>query len=70
MQPKEAQLVFVEEDGVPILYVEVDGKRIARREPGRGWTSLEPGYTVRGSEPGSDYNTIEVEFDPTAARPQ
>jgi hypothetical protein len=61
-EAKEAEMTFVEEDGEPVLYVVVDGKRIAKRHSGEKWISLEPGYTVTGSEPGSDYNTITVEY--------
>jgi hypothetical protein len=66
----EGNLEFVEEDGEPVLYVEVEGKRIAKRYSGQNWIALEPGYTVRGSEPGASYDTIEVEYDPTKATPQ
>ena len=44
-----------------------DHKRIAKRYSGGTWIPLEPGYTVRGSEPGSDYNKLTVEFNPAAA---
>ncbi len=66
MTPK-AQLRLVEENGDVVLYVEFDGKRIAKRYSGQGWISLEPGYTVHGSEPGADYDTVEVRYDPNAA---
>jgi hypothetical protein len=68
--PPEALLRFVEENGVGVLYVEFDGKRIAKRYSGQGWISLEPGYTVYGSEPGADYDTVEVRYDPDAAERQ
>jgi len=60
----KAQMVAVEEEGEVVLYVEVDGKRIAKRYSGQG---LEPGYTVRGSEPGGDYNTVTIEYNPNTA---
>jgi hypothetical protein len=60
------QVVAVE----PVLYVEVGGKRIAKRYSGQNWISLEPGYTVRGSEPGTDYNKLEIEYQPDAAMAQ
>jgi hypothetical protein len=63
----KAQMVAVEEEGEVVLYVEVDGKRIAKRYSGQGWISLEPGYTVRGSEPGGDYNTVTIEYNPNTA---
>jgi hypothetical protein len=63
----EAQLRVVEENGVGVLYVEFDGKRVAKRYSGQGWISLEPGYTVHGSEPGTEYDTVSVSYDPDAA---
>jgi hypothetical protein len=66
----EAQLRFVEENGEVVCYVEFDGKRIAKRYSGQGWSSLEPGYTVHGSEPGADYSTVEIRYDPDAAERQ
>jgi hypothetical protein len=66
----EATLSFVEEDDDLVLYCEVDGKRIAKRYSGKPWFSLEPGYTVRGSEPGSDYNSIEIEYSSNGTQPQ
>ena len=44
--------------------------RIAKRYSGQPWISLEPGYTVRGSEPGSNYGSIEIEYAPVNAMPQ
>jgi hypothetical protein len=66
----EAGMEFVEENGVKVLYVWHDGKRIARRGPGELWTILEPGYTVRGGEPGSASDELVVEYDPKFAKPQ
>lgn len=68
-----ARLMFVEENDDLVLYCEVKETRrspykpIARRYSGENWVSLEPGYTVRGSEPGTDYNTVSIEYDPTSA---
>lgn len=67
IQTEDAALRIVEENGEAVLYVEKDFKRIAKRYSGGNWIALEPGYTVRGSEPGTDYNSITVEFDPNAA---
>jgi len=68
--PPEALMRFVEENGEVVCYVDVDGKPIAKRYSGQGWISLEPGYTVHGSEPGTDYNTVEIQHDPNAAERQ
>ena len=51
-----------------VLYVELklDGERftpIAKRYPGQSWISLEPGWTVIGSEPGAKYGGIEIYYD-------
>jgi hypothetical protein len=62
----ELMIEFVEENGEPAIYVEVDGKRIAKRghpdsPHARTWISLEPGWVVRDC----DYpNGIEVEYLP------
>jgi len=63
-------LVFVPENDDLVLYVELDGKRIAKRFSGQNWISLVPGYTVRGSEPGADSSTLDIEYDPAKALPQ
>jgi hypothetical protein len=68
--PDTAWMGFVVEDGDVILIVECDGKRIAKRYSGENWISLEPGYTVRGSEPGADRSALEIEFNPNAAKVQ
>jgi hypothetical protein len=60
---------FVEENGEGILYVEVEGKRVARRRSGEQWVNIEPGYTVRGCEPGN-YDWLEIESSPADARLQ
>jgi hypothetical protein len=62
----EATLRFVEENGEAVLYVEKDHKRIAKRYSGGNWIALEPGYTVRGAEPGN-LDSITIEFDPNTA---
>jgi hypothetical protein len=69
-EPPPAQIVCTIEDDVPVLYVETQGKRIAKRYSRRNWISLERGYTVRGSEPGADYNKIEIEYRSDAAMAQ
>jgi hypothetical protein len=58
---KAAPRADIESDGKDLYFV-FDGKRIAKRgAPGtpqaRTWVSLEPGYTVTGTE------RIEVTFD-------
>jgi len=65
-----AQLLAVVEDGEPVLYVEYHGKRIAKRYSQQHWISLEPGFSVSGSEPGGDYSRIYIEFDPSRAQQQ
>jgi hypothetical protein len=65
-----AKLEIVEENGEGVLYVEFEGRRIARRRGGERWVSIEPGYTVRGGEPGSESDVLEVEYDSTSAKPQ
>jgi hypothetical protein len=67
---EEAHMKFVAEDGDLVLYVIVGGVRIAKRYSGKNWIALEPGYTVRGSEPGGDYGIIEVEYTSVAAQLQ
>jgi hypothetical protein len=68
--PTAAQLCFVIENDEPVLYCELDGRRIAKRYSGGNWISLEPGYIVRGTEPGSDYNSIIIEYRSPEAEPQ
>jgi hypothetical protein len=65
----DAEMSVIEEGGEPVLYLEFDGKRIAKRYSGQGWIILEPGYKVHGGEPGS-YGTVSVEYDPGQAAPQ
>jgi len=65
----ECKMHFVNEGDKVIAYVEIGGKRIARRGPSERWVSIEPGYTVRGCEPGN-YEQLEIEYSPINARPQ
>jgi hypothetical protein len=67
----DARMNFVEEeDGTVVLYVEIRDRkrdpyrRIAKRYPKQNWINLEPGWTVRGSEPGAANGTICIEYDP------
>lgn len=57
-----------------VLTVDVKRKgqwvRIAKRYSGQNWINLEPGYTVRGSEPGAAPNRIYIEYAPANTRPQ
>ena len=46
-----------------IIYVEVDGKRIARRGANEDWVSLDPEYIVSGCEPGN-YDELVIEHVP------
>jgi hypothetical protein len=66
---REGCLRIVEENDAPVMYLEADGKQIAKRYPGERWINLEPGYTVRGGEPG-DGELPSIEYDPTHASPQ
>lgn len=55
------EMRLVEEDGKPVIYVEVEGKRIAKRgvpgtPEGSAWITLEPGYRVHDGDEGT---TIE-----------
>jgi hypothetical protein len=62
----QVEEIILEFDG-HMFYVEVAGRRIAKRASGESWIILEPGFTVTGCEPGS-YDTITVEYDPVKAR--
>jgi hypothetical protein len=57
-----------------VLAVDVKRKgkwvRIAKRYSGQNWISLEPGYTVRGSEPSGASNAIYIEYTPANTRLQ
>jgi hypothetical protein len=76
--PPEARMqaeIEGEGDGeTVVLTIDVKRKgkwlRIAKRYSGQNWISLEPGYTVRGSEPGGNYGRIEIEYAPANTRPQ
>jgi hypothetical protein len=59
----DAVLALRKEDDDLVLFCELNGKPIAKRYSGENWLSLEPGWTVRGGEPG-DYDTIEIEYSP------
>jgi len=75
-RPYAARLKAVEENGDLVMYCEVKEtrrdpyKRIARRYSGENWVSLEPGYTVRGSTPGTDYKTVEIDYSAAGAAQQ
>jgi hypothetical protein len=46
----EVTITLVEEDGMPEMYVMVDGQRIAKRgrdDHAMTWVPLEPGWVVR-----------------------
>ena len=64
----EAQLRCVKENDDLVLYCDVEGKLIAKRYSGQNWISLEPGYTVLGSEPGADSGKIIIEYRSANAR--
>jgi hypothetical protein len=59
----DAVLAIRKENEDLVLFCEVNGKPIAKRHSGENWLSREPGWTVRGGEPG-DYDTIEFEYSP------
>ena len=61
-----ACMKFVIENGEPVLYMILNGVKIAKRYSGQSWINLEPGYSVRGAEPGGDYNTVTVEYTDAA----
>src|SRR5436189_6348425 len=63
----QVQLVAVWEDERTVWYCEFEGKRIARRCVGERWVSLEPGFTVRGQEPGNYHDKLTVEYRPAEA---
>jgi hypothetical protein len=59
-----------DDDNDLVLFVEIiqqDGQwlRVAKRHGGQTWIALEPGYTVRGIEPGASKRIIEIEHDGT-----
>jgi hypothetical protein len=64
---EEARLVFEGRNGkAEFAYVELHGKRIAKRTPDGGWIVLEPGYTVSEECSGEFY--IVISYDPAEAR--
>ena len=69
-----ARMLMVAEDGVVVTYVQikVEGKwhPIAKRYPCEHWINLEPGYSVSGPEPGTDYSTVSIEYHPDKAGSQ
>ena len=75
-RPYRAQLCCVEENNDLVMYCEIQEKRrdpfkrIARRYSGENWISLEPGWTVRGTEPGTNYNIVEIYYSPAGAKAQ
>jgi hypothetical protein len=66
----EIKLDFVDEDGRVVLYCVRNGKRIAKRSAGESWINLEPGYSVRGGEPGTSYDGLIIEYRPWQVQPQ
>jgi hypothetical protein len=66
-----ARLRFTLEGEEPVLYCQIKERghfiTIAKRYSGQNWINVEPGFVVRGSEPGTDYNTIEIQYDPANA---
>jgi hypothetical protein len=61
--PLDAVLALRKEDDDLVLFCEVNGKPVAKRYSGENWLILEPGWRVRGGEPG-DYDTIEIGYHP------
>jgi hypothetical protein len=62
MPGRQPQARVVLEGGGGTLFVEFDGRRIARRGPGAmKWTILVPGYTVTGGTPG-DEDRLEIGY--------
>lgn len=45
-------LKVVTEGSGQVLYLNHEGRRIAKRSPGKRWRYLVPGYKVSGGEPG------------------
>ena len=65
-KPKRGMKLGDGEDLVLIVEVKagLKWKPIAKRYSQQNWISLEPGYKVCGSEPGTDYNTIDIRYEP------
>jgi hypothetical protein len=54
-----AQVVLAaDEHGDSVAYLEVNGKRIAKRYPRRHWIVLDPAYRVEGGDVSDDTITI------------
>jgi hypothetical protein len=66
-QIKDITLEIVAKGNDRMLYIEVAGRRIAKRASGESWIILEPGFTVSGGEPGA-YGAITVAYDPDKAQ--
>jgi hypothetical protein len=59
-QPPNARIGCAQDEcGVPILYAEVNGKRIAKRYSSQDWISLDPAYRVEGADP-SDPEALTI----------
>jgi hypothetical protein len=55
-----AEIYFTkDEQGERVLYIEANGKRIAKRYPGEPWISLDRSYQVEGGDM-SDYDEITI----------
>jgi hypothetical protein len=59
----EAKLEMVAENGEPVLYLEHNGVRIAKRFPAERWQILVPGFEVTGTQPGDDPNVLEIKYN-------
>jgi hypothetical protein len=51
--------ITTDEQGEAVAYIEVNGKRIAKRRPRGPWVSLDRTYRVESGD-ASDYDTIAV----------
>ena len=65
-KPKRGMKLGDGEDLVLIVEVKtgLKWKPIAKRYSQQNWINLEPGYKVCGSERGTDYNTIDIRYEP------
>jgi hypothetical protein len=68
-QPPPISLYSVEEDGELVLYLDFDGRPIAKRRSGETWTILDDRYTVTGLEPGG-YDEITIGLTQSSPRSQ
>ena len=64
----EADLVIEEIDGKAVLFIRVDGVKIAKRghpdtPHAKTWIPLEPGWTVRDVDP----NGLEISYNDVSA---